>query len=141
MSCTCRDCISALKIFLEFYCGERNVSMNEELTTCVSLDSPSCNVQSSRRSCSSGHWVPTRRLSTPLSQRSNPAAEHTRSSLDSFLRRLNRHSNYSATYHFSAGDGVEWRSKQLSPIYKCLHDEVCHYKKQRRNILHRFRSC
>lgn len=30
------------------------------------------------------------------------------------------------TYHFSAWDGVERSPKQLSPIYKGLHDEVCH---------------
>lgn len=37
--------------------------------------------------------------------------------------------NHGLTYHFCAGDGIKRRSEQLPPIYKSLHDEVCHYKK------------
>lgn len=35
---------------------------------------------------------------------------------------------FSLTYYFSARDGVERRSKQLSPVNECLHYEVCHWK-------------
>lgn len=93
--------------------------------TCVSWDSPSCNVRSSRRSCSTCRWAPARHRSTPWSQRSSPAAEH---SVISFSRRP-RPSAPQLTYHLRAGDGVEGRSKQLPPVYKGLHDEVCHCEK------------
>lgn len=54
--------------------------------------------------------------------------------LDTFLGGHSRqHSNLLTclvepwvTYHFGAGDGVERSSKQLSPVNKRLHDEVCH---------------
>lgn len=44
-----------------------------ERATCVSSDNPSCNVRSSRRSCSTCRWGRARRLSAPSSQRSSPA--------------------------------------------------------------------
>lgn len=99
--------------------------------TCVSWDSPSCNVRSSRRSCSTCRWAPARHRSTPWSQRSSPVAEHR---LISFSRRP-RPSGPRLTYHFCAGDGVKGCSKQLPPVYKGLHDEVCHYKKSRRSLM------
>lgn len=46
----------------------------------------------------------------------------------------------SGTDHFSAGDGVERSSKQLSSIYKCLHDKVCHYREQKNKYFYRFKG-
>lgn len=34
--------------------------------------------------------------------------------------------DHSPPHHFCAGDGIEGRSEELPPIYKGLHDEVCH---------------